>query len=269
MRKVSPDGTISTIHRGTPTGTAGGIPRIGLASDSSGSLFISEAYPQYNHRTFAGWCAHSDRRYRSTGIFRRWRPRQSGSTCQTQQHFRRRRGQPILHRLRQCPSPENQLRRNHHNDCQRWQSLSPRFNAGNASRPLFCNRLNPRWPGQHLLRSVLDREDYARWPDIDYLESGTYSFGGNGGPAINAQLWEPSYIALDGAGNVFISDTANQMIRRVDNSGIISIVAGNGNHGYGAMVAPPSALPSLSRVGIGVDNAGTLYIATRVTIAYA
>nr|WP_263419296.1 SMP-30/gluconolactonase/LRE family protein [Terriglobus albidus] len=52
---------------------------------------------------------------------------------------------------------------------------------------------------------------------------------GDGGPAINAQLNTPTAVAFDGAGNLFIADTVNQRIRKVDGSGIITTVVGNGN----------------------------------------
>jgi hypothetical protein len=86
------------------------------------------------------------------------------------------------------------------------------------------------------------------------------SFSGDGGPAIQATLQEPWGVAFDAAGNLFIGDRDNRRVRRVDPSGVITTVAGNGKYGFsgdggpaiGAMVCP---------LGIAVDPAGKLLIA--------
>src|SRR2546422_2664456 len=65
--------------------------------------------------------------------------------------------------------------------------------------------------------------------------NGQYSFSGDGGPALRAALEGPSGVAQDRSGNIFIADTGNSRIRRVDgSSGAITTVAGTGavNHHY-------------------------------------
>jgi internalin A len=57
------------------------------------------------------------------------------------------------------------------------------------------------------------------------------SFSGDGGPATQATLVEPYGVALDPAGNLYISDRDNNRIRKVDRAGIITTVAGNGQVG--------------------------------------
>jgi hypothetical protein len=56
--------------------------------------------------------------------------------------------------------------------------------------------------------------------------TGHAGFGGDGGPAVDAQLYEPRMMTFDNHGNMYIADTFNQVIRKVDTNGIISTVAG-------------------------------------------
>lgn len=57
----------------------------------------------------------------------------------------------------------------------------------------------------------------------------TKGFGGDGGPAIKAQLNNPSSIAFDSAGNLYIAEFVNNRVRRVDaKTGIITTIAGSG-----------------------------------------
>jgi sugar lactone lactonase YvrE len=66
-----------------------------------------------------------------------------------------------------------------------------------------------------------------------FAGSGSTGFTGDGGPALLASLNWPSAIAVDSAGNVYISDTNNGRIRRVSAStGIITTIAGTGNAAY-------------------------------------
>ena len=62
--------------------------------------------------------------------------------------------------------------------------------------------------------------------------TGTGPFNGDGIAATSANIGLPSGIAIDSAGNIFIADTDNDRIRKVDTSGNISTVAGNGTPGF-------------------------------------
>ena len=86
-------------------------------------------------------------------------------------------------------------------------------------------------------------------------------FGGDGGPAVAAQLNQPSGVALDGAGNLYIADTWNNRIRKVDAAGVISTVAGDGTRDYGGDGGAAVAAQLDSPTGVAVDGAGNLYIA--------
>jgi hypothetical protein len=62
--------------------------------------------------------------------------------------------------------------------------------------------------------------------------TGTQGFGGDGGPATAAWLYEPWGVATDTAGNLFIADAGNQRIRKVSPDGIITTIAGTGVRSY-------------------------------------
>ncbi|SPF38768.1 NHL repeat containing protein [Candidatus Sulfopaludibacter sp. SbA4] len=88
--------------------------------------------------------------------------------------------------------------------------------------------------------------------------NGTAGFSGDGGPAVNASMRTLTGVAFDSAGNMFIADSANARIRRVDaQSGIITTVAGNGNLGVtpdGVLATAASLSPPL---GVSVDRSGS------------
>jgi sugar lactone lactonase YvrE len=87
-------------------------------------------------------------------------------------------------------------------------------------------------------------------------------FDGDGGPAIDAHLSDPFGLAMDGAGNLFIADTGNGRIRRIDHStGIITTVAGSGGKDFGRDGEPPTSTALNSPFGVAVDGAGNLFIA--------
>ena len=79
--------------------------------------------------------------------------------------------------------------------------------------------------------------------------TGTPGYSGDNGPAASAQLNNPSGIALDTAGNLYIADSGNNRIRKVSN-GVITTVSGGG---VGAQLSNPT--------GVAVDTSGNLYIA--------
>jgi sugar lactone lactonase YvrE len=91
--------------------------------------------------------------------------------------------------------------------------------------------------------------------------NGTRGFSGDGGPATQAQLFAPAQIQLDPDGNLYIADAGNNMIRRVDRTGIITTVAGNGAKGFSGDGGPAHDAQLNNVSGVAVNDAGNLYIA--------
>ncbi len=89
--------------------------------------------------------------------------------------------------------------------------------------------------------------------------TGTPGSSGDGGLATNAQLTSPVSVAVDSTGNIFISDSDENRIRKVSN-GIISTVAGNGTAGYSGDNGPATSAALNHPNGIAVDSDGALYI---------
>jgi uncharacterized protein (TIGR03437 family) len=93
-----------------------------------------------------------------------------------------------------------------------------------------------------------------------FAGTGSAGYSGDGGLASAAQLTEPADLALDAAGNLYITDPANNRIRKVSPAGTISTVAGNGNWGY-AGDGGPAASAALAPEGLAADSAGNLFVA--------
>ena len=93
--------------------------------------------------------------------------------------------------------------------------------------------------------------------------NGWAGFSGDGGPALSAQLNQPTGVAVDSAGALYIADTGNNVIRKVVN-GVITTVAGKyaASVGHDAGDNGPATSALLSKpLGIALDSAGSLYIA--------
>ena len=91
--------------------------------------------------------------------------------------------------------------------------------------------------------------------------SGIAGSSGNGGPAIHARLNAPYSLALDYAGNLFIADSGNETVRKVNASGTISTYAGTGATGYSGDGGAATSADLYSPLGVACDPAGNVYIA--------
>ncbi len=103
--------------------------------------------------------------------------------------------------------------------------------------------------------------DHATQTITTVAGSGTSGFSGDGGPATSATLSVPGGVALDGTGNLFIADTQNQRIRKVDTGGTITAVAGDGNAAFSGDGGPATSASLNFPIGLVVDSAGNLFIA--------
>jgi sugar lactone lactonase YvrE len=92
--------------------------------------------------------------------------------------------------------------------------------------------------------------------------NGAVGYSGDNGPATAANLSVPEAVAVDAAGNIYIADTFNYVIRRVAAStGYISTVAGTGTQGYSGDGGPATIAELYMPTGVAVDVAGNIYFA--------
>ncbi len=91
--------------------------------------------------------------------------------------------------------------------------------------------------------------------------NGTMGFAGDGGPAVNAELNTPIGVFADNLGDIYIADVGNQRIRKVNPSGTITTVAGNGGKGYGGDGGPAVNATFYNCVRVAVDPSGNVVIA--------
>ena len=95
--------------------------------------------------------------------------------------------------------------------------------------------------------------------------TGEKGFAGDGGPADKAKLDQPFDVAFDRTGNLYLSDTFNHRIRRVDaKTGTITTVAGNGKKGFGGDGGKATDAMLNEPYGIELDAEGNLYIVDRL-----
>jgi adhesin/invasin len=109
------------------------------------------------------------------------------------------------------------------------------------------------------------------YEDLDYRCTNACAggFAGDGGPALEARIYQPygaaappaGRLALDAAGNLYFADSLNHRIRRIDTNGTITTVAGNGSQGYAGDGGPATRAQLALPVDIEIASDGTLYVA--------
>jgi uncharacterized protein (TIGR03437 family) len=91
--------------------------------------------------------------------------------------------------------------------------------------------------------------------------NGTAGYTGDKGAATSAELNNPTGVALDSSGNLYIADSANNVVRMVTSSGTITTFAGNNILGYSGDMALATGAQLSNPVGVIADSAGNVYIA--------
>lgn len=93
--------------------------------------------------------------------------------------------------------------------------------------------------------------------------NGTEGYLGDGGAANQAELFDPTGIVVDSKGNVYVSDTRNQVVRMITTAGIISTFAGNNSEGAGISGDTGTAVTAQLDYpgGLALDASNNLYIA--------
>jgi len=204
IRKVAPNGTITTVAANSSLGYIGTGGPAAIATDNSGNIYVNTSLGQYVRKVSPG-CVVTQLLY----------------------------GGPLM-----------------------------------GGGPYF------QWPSQYWGMAVdLSGNLYAAdgpysriirlTPDgtVTTLSGAAGSgFSGDGGPAAGAQLSLPLGLGLDGAGNLFVADSANSRVREIS-GGNIDTVAGNGTAGYSGDGGLATAAQLGGPTGVAADSNGRIYVA--------
>jgi uncharacterized protein (TIGR03437 family) len=91
--------------------------------------------------------------------------------------------------------------------------------------------------------------------------NGNFGASGDGGPAVDAGLGDPMGLAADGAGNLYIADTLDSLIRKISPDGTISTIAGDGIEAYFGDGGPATKAALFFPHDVTVDSSGNVYVA--------
>ncbi|MBA3914220.1 MAG: hypothetical protein H0X25_10325, partial [Acidobacteriales bacterium] len=91
--------------------------------------------------------------------------------------------------------------------------------------------------------------------------NGTPGFTGDGGAATSAELNQPYGLLFDTAGNLYIADSLNQRVRKVDTSGIITTIAGNGTAGFSGDGGAATSASLNFPVAVAINSSNMIFVA--------
>ena len=116
--------------------------------------------------------------------------------------------------------------------------------------------------------NVIRRIDMSDWIISTVAGTGDPNYAGDGGPAISAAFHSPLSVAIDMVGNLYVADTSNNVVRKIDVEGEITTVAGNrdGTIGPGSIDSVGDGSIATSAIlwhpsSLALDREGNLYIA--------
>ncbi len=94
-----------------------------------------------------------------------------------------------------------------------------------------------------------------------FAGQGPFGYTGDNGPASDARLGFPTYLAIGAAGDVYVSDTVNNVIRKIDSNRIITTIAGTGSSGYTGDQGSAKQARLAEPEGLDFDGEGNLWFA--------
>ena len=96
-----------------------------------------------------------------------------------------------------------------------------------------------------------------------FAGTGARGYGGDGGPAIRAQFNSPRRVAVDATGNAYVTDGHNRRVRKIDNAGVITTLAGTGRCCYDGDGGQAIEARLQEPAGIAIDAGGNIFVTDR------
>jgi sugar lactone lactonase YvrE len=94
-----------------------------------------------------------------------------------------------------------------------------------------------------------------------FAGTGRTSLSGDGWRAVSTDIWNPSAVAVDAAGNVYIVEATTHRVRKVDADGFITTIAGPGKPGFSGNAGSPDGADLRYPTDVAADAQGNVYIA--------